>query len=376
MHTSLWWTHRTPRAAQECLPLGDQPDANPIQLFCEDHQYSAMASLLFNTPEDSIKNLYHSDRSDFKAETLLLFGLTYFAVACVTYGIAVPSGLFVPCILTGAAWGRLLGTILNGHYPNLDWTQPGKYALIGSAAMLGGVVRMTISLTVIIIEATGNITYGLPIMLAVIFAKWVGDYFNEGLYDIHIELKHVPLLAWDPPQIAKHILTADDIMSRRIVAFYRVVKVGQLYQMLQSTAHSAFPIVEFIGSGADELATLNGIILRHQLVMILRNQAYGPKRADGSVNAPRMTFEDFRSEYPRYPDVADITVPPSDYDMYIDLKPYMNPSPYVVVQESTLSRIFRLFRTMGLRHLIVVNKFNQVRTCACAVLGGVLPRTV
>lgn len=34
-------------------------------------------------------------------------------------------------------------------------------------------VRMTISLTVIVIEATGNVTYGLPIMLAVVFAKVV-----------------------------------------------------------------------------------------------------------------------------------------------------------------------------------------------------------
>lgn len=54
------------------------------------------------------------------------------------------------------------------YYPGLHFLAdlyPGTYALIGAASFLGGVVRMTISLTVILIESTNEIDYGLPIML-------------------------------------------------------------------------------------------------------------------------------------------------------------------------------------------------------------------
>ena len=56
--------------------------------------------------------------------------------------------------------------------------------------MLGGIVRMTLSLTVIVTEATGDITLGIPIMFAIMAAKIVGDLFNEGIFDMHIQLRY------------------------------------------------------------------------------------------------------------------------------------------------------------------------------------------
>lgn len=47
------------------------------------------------------------------------------------------------------------------------------------ALVPGGIVRMTLSLTVIMMEATGNVTYGFPIMLVLMTSKIVGDFFAE-----------------------------------------------------------------------------------------------------------------------------------------------------------------------------------------------------
>ena len=61
----------------------------------------------------------------------------------------------MPTLFAGAGFGRIVGQLLK-HHVSFPTVEPGTYALIGAAAVLGGMARMTISLTVILIEATGK----------------------------------------------------------------------------------------------------------------------------------------------------------------------------------------------------------------------------
>ena len=64
---------------------------------------------------------------------------------------------------------------------------PGTYALIGAASFVGGVVRMTISLTVILIESTNEISYGLPIMLT-LMVSFIGIVIYFKPHDCHVTI--------------------------------------------------------------------------------------------------------------------------------------------------------------------------------------------
>lgn len=76
---------------------------------------------------------------------------------------------------------------------------PGLYAMVGAAATLAGITRMTISLVVIMFELTGNADFIVPVMVAVMFSKWVGDAFGrQSIYDAHIYLSGYPCL--DPEE--------------------------------------------------------------------------------------------------------------------------------------------------------------------------------
>ncbi|CAD6191589.1 unnamed protein product [Caenorhabditis auriculariae] len=345
----------------DCQPVGVNPNTTQVnQMWCKKGEYSAVASLFFQNPEESVKSLFHSPMNSFRATTLVIFAVEYFLLTLWTFGIAVPSGVFIPALLTGAAWGRLFGIFVEQLFPSVTGIDPGKYALAGAAAQLGGIVRMTISLTAIIMEATKNITFGLPIMLVLMITKWVGDIFNEGLYDTHIDLAEVPILGWNPPKMSRNIL-AEKVMRSDVVALELRERVSRIVEILRATAHHGFPIVDRIEESPTQslpdYGKLKGVILRSQLMKLLENRILENDRGSiyGPVDLAELQGDDQDLT------VEQLRLSQEEKACWLNLEPFMHPHPHRVPLNTSLPFIFRLFRGLGLRYLFVVNDDNKLR---------------
>ncbi|KAL1622716.1 hypothetical protein SLS54_004735 [Diplodia seriata] len=109
----------------------------------------------------------------------LIHGLaTKLILTIITFGTKVPSGVIIPALDGGAFFGRLVGQCITS-------ASPGIFAMVGAAAFLAGVSRMTISLCVIMFELTGELEYIVPHMIAILVAKWTADAISsEGVYDL------------------------------------------------------------------------------------------------------------------------------------------------------------------------------------------------
>ncbi|XP_017123286.1 H(+)/Cl(-) exchange transporter 7 [Drosophila elegans] len=341
----------------DCRPLGNDPTNHPVQLFCEDNEYNAVAALWFQTPEATVRSLFHDPPGSHKILTLTLFTVVYYVLSCATFGLNVSLGVFIPTALVGAAWGRLLAMVTFYLFPQAEFLHPGKYALIGAAANLGGVLRMTISLSVILMETTGvESSFFFPLIIALISAKWVGDYFNEGIYDTQIQENHVPLLTWEPlPQYKG--LTAQKILSSPVVCIKLRDSAHYIYSMLKKCEHNGFPVVDDVQGDRRSEGRVCGIILRSQLIVILLKSLYVENKR---FWLPDTSIQTFRDLYPRYPSIKSVRKLDEKINYTVDLSMFMNPSPVRVNPHDSVPRIFQIFRALGLRHLLVINSENRI----------------
>uniref|UniRef100_A0A671XFZ0 Chloride channel, voltage-sensitive 1a n=1 Tax=Sparus aurata TaxID=8175 RepID=A0A671XFZ0_SPAAU len=285
---------------------------------------------------------------------LLLFFVMKFWMSAVATTMPIPSGAFMPVFILGAAFGRLVGEIMATLFPHgivfdgiLYRIIPGGYAVIGAAALTGAVTH-TVSTAVICFELTGQISHILPMMVAVILANMVAQGLQPSLYDSIIQVKKLPYL----PELgfghmSQYNIFVEDIMVRKVKfissqSTYREVKL-----LLDSSSLKSIPLVD----SRDSMILL-GSVDRLEL-LALCDWWLSPER--------RLLMRDF----PRHESDADLA-PYSllqitaweekemDKPMEID-EIRVDPSPFQLVERTSLHKTHTLFSLLGLSHAYVTS---------------------
>ncbi|KAK7283729.1 hypothetical protein RIF29_13470 [Crotalaria pallida] len=316
---------------------------------CPPGSYNALASLFLNTNDDAIRVLINS--TQFHMFSLFIFFATVFFIGIVTYGIAIPSGLFIPVILAGAAYGRIVGRI----FEPIVTLDIGFFALLGAASFLGGTMRMTVSICVILLELTNDLLLLPLVMLVLLISKTVADGFNKGVYDQILHIKGLPYLEAHAEPYMRN-LVAGDVVTGPLVTFSGIERVGNIIHALKTTGHNGFPVID--EPPFSDSAELCGLVLKSHLLVLLKGKNFSSER----VLAGQSTFQkiskfDFaKAGLGKGIKLEDLDIQEEEMDMYVDLHPIINASPYTVVETMSLAKAAILFRQLGLRHMCVVPK--------------------
>ncbi|XP_077216825.1 putative chloride channel-like protein CLC-g [Tasmannia lanceolata] len=340
-------------ASEICPTIGRSGNFKKFQ--CPPGHYNDLASLFFNTNDDAIRNLFSAGtESEFHPLSIVIFFSTTYFLGIFSSGIVAPCGLFVPIILTGATYGRFVGYLMGSH-TNLNH---GLYAVLGSASLLGGSMRNTVSLCVILLELTNNLLLLPLIMLVLLISKTVGDSFGGNIYDLLVKLKGLPYLEAHAEPYMRQLMVSD-VITGPLQFFNGIEKVGNIVHVLKTTGHHGFPVID--DAPLSDSPLLSGLILRAHLLVLLKKKDFSPTRTPTLINAAKqLRADDFAKPGTGRGDrIEDIELSAEEMEMFIDLHPFTNTSPYTVFETMSLAKALLLFREVGLRHLLVVPKSSS-----------------
>uniref|UniRef100_A0A8C0UUV1 Chloride voltage-gated channel 1 n=1 Tax=Cyanistes caeruleus TaxID=156563 RepID=A0A8C0UUV1_CYACU len=312
---------------------------------------------------------------------LVLCPTNLFCMAVIATTMPIPCGGFMPVFVLGAAFGRLIGEIMASLFPNgilfddiLYQILPGGYA----------------------------ISHILPMMVAVILANMVAQSLQPSLYDSIIQVKKLPYLpdlGWN--HISKYNIFVEDIMVQDVKFVSSNCKYRDLQAVLQSTTVKSLPLVDspesMILLGSVERSELQALLQTHlsperrRLLNREMQQKLNEAPYDGPwANLPKLKHESFAyvdedEDTEEKGEVRERSGQTAAYRMLgsrqafeeSDSSPFLcqidaweqeelnknvcfdscrvDPSPFQLVERTSLHKTHTLFSLLGLSHAYVTS---------------------
>ncbi|KAF0295163.1 Chloride channel protein 2 [Amphibalanus amphitrite] len=174
---------------------------------------------------------------DYRA-VLVLYALFYAFGTLLCASVTLPTGALIPSFKVGVAIGRLLGEFYCTY--RMSVCLPNPAVISGFACMCGaaltGAITHSISISVIVFELTGQITYVLPILISVLVANALARHLQPSFFDSVIKSKKITVL---PKMVLSKIpggyanIRAQDLMSTEFRVFTQRATLNSLRKMVR-----------------------------------------------------------------------------------------------------------------------------------------------
>lgn len=306
-----------------------------------------------------------------------------FILAAYSFSLPLPGGILLPSMALGGTLGRLVGIVchaIQNHYnPEYLGTctassclvSPSSYAVVGAAAFISGITKLTLTVVLILFELTGAVTYVLPIMIAVMTAKFFSDWLTrENIYDawlrqqINLALavpgstsvadvnaeKGSGLVTFERfsanfksklPDVPVSCLMIPLSRTRTLEAFpSRPLSLGELHSFLAGDTHEGYPVI----TTADE-QTFVGYLPRAEIYLRLAESLGMAQTVDTIVSlriALPVLLAQRQKEYEK-------KLPSSTAVIPVDT----NESIFVVRDSTSLKQVIEMFERMNLNYLVL-----------------------
>ena len=183
-------------------------------------------------------------------EVLLALVIAKLLLTALTVASGIPIGIIGPVLVVGAAAGALADLVGAWLFPQLG-VEPGFYAMLGMAAMMGAVLQAPLAALMALLELTHNPNIILPGMLAVVVSgltarqlcRCEGFFVSVTRHGLH------PLQ--QPLMQALSRVSVPAVMERSLVTTPRMVTREQARALL-----AAKPVWILILRSTDEKPTL------------------------------------------------------------------------------------------------------------------------
>lgn len=93
-------------------------------------------------------------------------------------------------------------------------------------------------------QVSNDVRMVLPLLVAIIIAKWIADAVSHSLYHAILEVKCVPILHSNPQsRVSLDLIPVHNVMAYPVVSFQEQMPLTKVRETLRDTRHSGFPVV-------------------------------------------------------------------------------------------------------------------------------------